>query len=86
MFAATATELVWFDGQGWSPVQIDSDPGRPIRGLQVRPHLVEIWSASGSTASTEGIVRTRPWSCRATETACADVGDGVLDALDSDCP
>ena len=88
--AASSTELVHFDGTAWTPVRLDTSLAKPLSELRVFAHMIELVFATPSALHAGGIVRTRPWSCRATETACPDGVDddcdGVLDALDSDCP
>ncbi len=90
MFAVSSTGLRHFDGTGWLPVSVGDTSGGEIRFVRARPHLAELILPGFVTMYRRSLLRTRPWNCRATETACADGVDddcdGVLDVLDSDCP
>ena len=97
-FVATEQLLFHFDGVQWTPARTPVDDlvfNRKIFNLWAAPDRIDL-SYNGSFGLTSGqqwpirrLVRTRFWSCRASETACSDGVDddcdGNVDALDSDC-
>ena len=93
VFAASATELVHFDGARWSPIRLPSDfsTTTPIVAVDAHPGWVDVvTSKTPAPQPLRRLIRTRPWNCRATETDCHDGVDddcdGKVDGLDSDCP
>lgn len=74
--------VVHYDGTHWSPVAL---PGRPVTAVSGTRRRM-FWASSDRFAE---LLRTSPWSCRSSETSCADGVDddcdGALDALDPDC-
>jgi len=94
VFVATATEIFHFDGARWSPVRAPNDPllgSDTISRIDAHPGYVDFLylDATGSN-QIRRLVRTRPWDCTPTETACSDGVDndcdGLVDGNDPDCP
>jgi hypothetical protein len=94
VFAQTTSELLHFDGERWTFIRAPGDINvamRPMTNISALPDRVDIvYGQTIGNVPVRRLIRTRPWNCSATETAC---GDGVdndcdtrVDALDTDCP
>lgn len=74
--------MLHFDGREWTPARRDVGAFKMAWGTPA--HL---FVASDDRVSE--LLRTRPWACRAMESACGDTVDddcdGQIDARDSDC-
>jgi hypothetical protein len=94
VFAQTSAELLHFDGERWSFIRPPGDLNvatRPMKNISALPDRVDIvYDVSIGTVPMRRLIRTRPWNCAATETACGDGVDNdcdtAVDTLDSDCP
>jgi len=90
VFVVADDRLYHFDGMGWLPVRVGDSSGGTLAFVRAHPNLVELMLPGFLALNRRSLLRTRPWNCRATETACTDGVDddcdGALDALDSDCP
>jgi hypothetical protein len=94
VFAVTRDQMVHFDGERWSFIRAPVDINvvtRGITNISVLPDRVDIlYDSAVEPVPLRRMIRTRPWNCAATETACADGVDNDCDAhvdgLDSDCP
>jgi hypothetical protein len=94
VFAATASQILHFDGERWTFIRAPGDlnvANRPITNIAALPDRVDlVYDQTVGNVPMRRLIRTRPWNCAATETAC---GDGVdndcdtrVDTLDSGCP
>ncbi len=90
VFIATRlAEVAHFDGVAWARVQLDT--GVQIRAIWGVPRQIVFGGEDPFFAdgASHRLLRTVPWSCRATETACTDGVDddcdGARDADDPDC-
>lgn len=91
VFGASSTEVFHYDGVRWSQIAYPGVASSLIVGLGLAPNRLDIGYAPGNATAVRGLVITRPWRCRATETGyCGDAMDndcdGLIDTRDSDCP
>jgi hypothetical protein len=92
---ATQTELAQFDGTQWSLMRVPADqvddPGASLVALAMTPNMYAILvNRTTLPVVVRALLRTKPWVCEAHETECTngvdDDCDGLIDALDPDCP
>ena len=94
VFASSSDEIFHFDGTRWNPLRRPSDPvlgADPLRALDAHPGFVDLlYQDQFGSQQVRRLIRTRPWNCAATETACGDGVDndcdGLVDGNDPDCP
>jgi hypothetical protein len=89
VMATSLSQAVHFDGTTWSPVRMPSENLSTIRAVTVAPGYIDVLIGGSSQQLVRRLIRTRFWSCRASETDCGDGVDddcdGNVDVLDTDC-